>query len=368
MSRIRNRLISIGARSIGPVVLFGLVLAACQERFDLSTLPEEPPLTVDTSYVEISPPFPAFTGAEDLMIGRDQLLYVADTEGDRVVMMNRAGQVMSSRRILRPMSLAQDSRLDLLVGGRMVTARGDSISALFRLHLVSASPDSAHRLEVAPVDTLWTEAARPARRFPGIAVFGDNSYLVVRNGPDNSSLVDPDTRILLFSAQDAFITPVSDLATRPGGGITDIYFPTGIAAFPSLKDFVLVQSTVGVSYTALWMRYQQDSEFQGWLPRFDPARPEDRTVDFIKPNRFDLPQAVAIDPVRRDVFIADAVQDTIVKFNSRGAFKSESFGRVRTGGALRRPTGLAFYERVLYVLDGEAGLIFRYRLSTDVPH
>ena len=227
--------------------------------------------------------------------------------------------------------------------------------------------DSAHRLEVAPIDTVWSEPARPERRFPGITVFGDNTYLVVRVGPDNSSFVDPDARVLLFDANDRFLTPVPAFNTRAGTGITDINKPTGIASFPGVKDFILTQSSEGVAYGAIWMRYEQSADFDGWLPRFDPANPEQRFVDFIRPNRYELAVSVAIDPARRDVFVADAELDSVVKFNSRGTFKSESFGAVRSAGLMRRPTGLAFFERVLYVLDAERGEILRFRLTTDVP-
>jgi len=90
-------------------------------------------------------------------------------------------------------------------------------------------------------------------------------------------------------------------------------------------------------------------------------------VDFIRPNRYLSPVAVAIDRARRDVFVADASLDSVFKFTSRGTFKAESFGRIRSGGVMRRPAGLAFFEKVLYVLDGESGQILRYRLSSDVP-
>ncbi len=198
-------------------------------------------------------------------------------------------------------------------------------------------------------------------------MFGDNTYLAVRRGPDNSSVIDPDARILLFSAADVFITPVPAFATRTGSGITDINRPSAIAAFPGVKDFVLVQSSEGVSYGGLWMRYELSTEFDGWLPRFDPARAEDRSVDFIRPNRYLMPEAVAIDRSRRDVFIADAGLDSIFKFNSRGVLRGESFGRVRSGGRMLNPSGLAFYEKILYVLDRDQGAVLRFRLSTDVP-
>lgn len=343
------------------------IWAGCDTPYDLSALPQPEQGVIDTAYVQIYPPYGGYEGAEDILAGNDQLLYVAHTRANRLVMMNRAGQVLSERPMLRPRSVSQDMRLDLLVGGEIVTANGDTAGAVFRLHLVSTDPLLAHRLDRAPIDTIWRELARPQRRFPGITAFGDNSYLVVRNGPDNSSFIDPDGRVMVFSAGDQFITPLPAFTTRVGSGIGDIYIPTGIAAFPGVRDFVLVQSSEGVAYGGLWMRYERSADVDGWVTRFDPARSEDRGVDFIRPNQFRAPEAVTIDRSRRDVFIADAGLDSVFKFNSRGVFKSESFGFVRSGGDMRRPTGLAFIEKVLYVLDGERGQILRFRLSTDVP-
>lgn len=343
-------------------VLFLFALGpGCEEPPPLPPLVESPVL--DTSYVQIFPSFPGFRNPQDVMVGNDQLLYVADTDSNRVVMMNRAGQVLSTRRVLRPVSLAQDTRLDLLVGGEIVVDDTARTGAIFRLHLV----DAGHRLETARIETVWTELAFRARRFPGLTVFGDNTWLAVRNGPDNSSFVDPDARVLLFRADDEFVTPVPAFTSSAGGSITNINHPTGIAGFASSKDFVLVQSAEGVAYQAVWMRYESSAEFEGWLLKFDPARIEDRDVDFLQAGRFILPEGVAVDPARRDVFIADATLDSVVKFNARGRFKPESFGMVRTGGAMMRPTGLAYFEKILYVLDGAKGEVIRFRLSTDVP-
>jgi hypothetical protein len=348
-------------------ILLLALLAGCAERFDLSTLPQEGPATLDTSYVQVFPSFGGYEGAQDIQIGNDQLLYVADTRNNRLVMLNRAGIELSERAMLHPTSVAQDSRLDLLVGGELVAANGDTVGAIFRIHLTSASPDSAHRLGVARIDTVWKELAKAKRRFPGLTVFSDNVYLAVRTGPDNSSFVDPDARVLLFNSADQFRTPVPALNTRSGSGITDINFPTSIASFPGVRDFILAQSSVGVSYGAIWLTYQQTADFEGWLPRYDPARPEDRAIDFIRPNRYVRPEAVTIDRSRRDIFIADAALDSVFKFNSRGRFKDESFGITKTAGTMKLPTGLAFFEKILYVLDAEQGQVFRFRLTTDVP-
>jgi hypothetical protein len=343
------------------------VLASCEQPMDLNSLPQQPTSKRDTMYVSIDPPFGGFSGPEGILLGKDQLLYVADTRANRVVMLNRAGVELSERPMLHPVALSQDSRLDLLVGGEVVASNGDTVGALFRMHLVSASPDSAHRLDRARVDTIWREFAHPSRRFPGITVLNDNTYLAVRNGPDNSSFIDPDTRVLQFDAEDNFITPVPAFVTGTGTGIVNINHPTSIVAFTSNKNFILTQSSEGVAYGALWMAYQSNTDFVGWVPRFDPAKAEDRLSDFIRPNRYANARAVAIDAARGDVFIADAKLDSIFKFTSRGVLKSETFGLVRSGRQMLRPTGLAFFEKILYVLDGDRGVIFRYRLSIDVP-
>ncbi len=357
--------------STGVVLAICMVfVAGCEDR---PNLPEPNyASTLDTSYIQVYPPLGSFTNPQDVLIGNDQLLYVADTDGDRVVMMNRAGQLLSSRRILKPISLAQDTRLDLLVGGTIEVATGDTaapfrnVAAVFRIHLFEAQ----HVLDTAPIDTVWTESAHPDRRFPGITVLENNDYLVVRTGPDNSSFVDPDAAIMLFSNHDVFVTPIPAFSMSAGNSILNVNKPTAIASFPGLRDFVLTQSSEGVTYAAVWMVYELSSEFDGWKLKYDPGLVEDRNVDFIRPYRYIQPEAVTIDKARRDIFVADAQLDSVFKFNNRGKLKSESFGLTRSGGSMTRPTGLTFFEKVLYVLDapvGQPGRVLRFKLTTDFP-
>ena len=157
-------------------VLLVLLEIGCDSPMDIGTASQQPTSIIDTAYVAIDPPFGGFSQPEGMLLGRDQLLYVADTRANRIVMLNRAGGVLSIRTMLHPVSLSQDTRLDLLVGGELLAANGDTVGAIFRLHLVSASADSAHRLDKAPIDTVWRELAHPRRRIPGIAVLPDNSY------------------------------------------------------------------------------------------------------------------------------------------------------------------------------------------------
>ncbi len=349
------------------IVLFGILLGitdGCSRPYPYAPvvkLAQTKFRTGDTTYLEITPAFTGFNGPTALIIGNDNLMYVADSRNDRVVVMNLAGTFLGERTILQPTALAQDMRLDLLIGGVIAKSNGDSIGAIFRVHLVEAS----HQLAQAQMDTIWREDARPARRFVGIAAMPDNEFLLARTGPNNSSFIDPDTRIMRFAANNKYITPVTDFSTGTGTGITDINRLTGLGAFPNSHDIVVLQSQEGVAYGALWMVYKSGSDFEGWMPKFDPSDVTLASVDFVRPNRFVNPTGVAMDNRRLDIFIADPAQDSVFKFNSKGAFRPESFGLFSTNGQMVKPTGVAFFDKTLYVSDVEANCIFRFKLSSD---
>jgi hypothetical protein len=192
-----------------------------------------------------------------------------------------------------------------------------------------------------------------------------NFYFAARTGPDNSSSIDPDTRIMKFDTTDEYLTPITDLMTGIGTGINYINQLTGLSIYPSTKNFVVLQRNTGVAYGAVWMEYKPSGDFDGYLPKYDPANPRDASVDFIRPNRFIYPTGIAIDPKRLDIFIVDMAQDSIFKFNSRGVFKEASFGRYRTNNRMKSPMGAAFFDKTLFVADSTANCVFRFKLASD---
>jgi hypothetical protein len=313
----------------------------------------------DTAYLEIFPPFQlGFDGPTAVLFGNDMLFYVADTRNNRVVMMDVAGGYLGECHIDRPVSLAQDFRLDLLVGG-VVNRNGAETGAIFRVHLVAAE----HQIGSAVIDTAWKESAHPQRRFVGIAALPGNQYLAARTGPDNSSGIDPDTRVMVFSSTDEYLTPITDLATGTGSGINYINELTGIISLPGTRDFIVLQKNM--AYGALWMVYSSSSDFEGWKPKFDPANPKDAAVGLIQAGQLATPAGIALDSKRLDIFVTDVAQDSVFKFNSKGAFRNASFGKSLTNNRMKSPTGAAFFDKTLYVADSTANCIFRFRLSTD---
>lgn len=380
-------LYKISLHFIGLIIL--IAANGCQKKYDLSSLPSINDVVAvgDTSYIEKGSWSGLFTKPRAILYGQDQLFYVADTYGNRVTMLNQAGQILSSSKpILHPISLAQDNRLDLLVGAESIEANGDTIGIVLRIQIVkniNIAHPANHNLDLAKMEIIWKEPARPKRRFVGIAVMPNDEYLIARDGPDNSSVVDPDARILRFkytkldsviyvkdsvthviidsvTHTDRFITPLSDLQTGQGSSITSINHPTGIATFPKSYDFIVTQSSDGIQYSIIWMVFS--NEFQVWTPKYDPTVAAN--IDFIRPNRFTNARGVTIDQ-SKNIFIVDAEQDSVVKFNSLGRFKMESFGKKTPGINLNNPSSIAVAEKTVYVCDTDNNRIVLYRLSTD---
>jgi hypothetical protein len=313
----------------------------------------------DTDYVEIYPPYEiGLNGPTALLYGHDELFYIADTKNNRVIMMDAAGGYLGERTIGSPTALGQDYKLDLLVGGT-VAKNGSQIGAIFRIHLV----DALHDLATAKIDTVRLESAHPKRRFVGIAVLTGNTYLAARTGTENASSIDPDTRVMEFDTSDKYVTPITDLTTGTGTGIGYINQLTCITPVPSSWNFIVLQKLTGVAYGAIYMKYSSSSDFEGWTPVFNPST---SSTDIIKPNQFASPSGCAIDSKTFSIFITDAAKDSLFKFSSKdGSFKKESFGKFATNGRMITPTGIAFYDKTLYIADSTANCIFRFKLSTD---
>lgn len=381
-----------------------LLITGCEQRFDTSSLPSPSQVTNpgDTSYVEVYPPWGGFGSPIAVMIGNDQLIYVCDYENNEVVMLDQGGTVLSRRHVMHPISIAQNSKLDLYVGGEAISPNGiDTIGAIYRIYLArfdtnyiarydtviqfgdtiitpeirDTSYFANHHLDSAHARIVWGEQSHPARRFRGIAIMPDNSWLTARYGPNNTSFVDPDCRVLRFNANDTsdvFLTPVGDLITEPSGGtaITDIRYLTGIMIFPGSRNFLLTQKTDGVVYGAVQMTYTKNAIVEGWSPTYDPADPNTRGADIIRPYRFRNAVAAAYDKTRREIFILDTDLDSVMKFTNNGRFKTESFGRYITGSqgfpALNGPMGIAFSsDCTLYISDTGNKVIRRFKLSTQ---
>ncbi|MCX8009570.1 MAG: hypothetical protein N3A61_00310, partial [Ignavibacteria bacterium] len=182
-------------------------LFSCGEKLDLTEFSTGKVIQnpSDTTFVQLNPNWTGFNNPSDILVGREPFIYIADTDNDRIVMMNLAGVTLGTLKIpnfKKPVALAQDYRLNLYACGEFdttISGVNKTFGAVYKIDLVSAGHiiENAKAMRLIPISA--QQFQKENRRFTGVTVFYDNSYLITRVGPDNSSPIDPDNAILQYT-------------------------------------------------------------------------------------------------------------------------------------------------------------------------
>jgi hypothetical protein len=355
--------------------LTALLIGGCAEdRFDLGTLPTGGTTVIgETTYVQLNPSWTGFNQPQAVVIGNEPFAYVADTENDRIVMLDLSGRVIGvSPPVRKPIALAQDKRLQLLVCAQFDTllpgrTEPTTFGAVYRLDL----PAAAHVIGQAAPRRVFFEPSDSSRRYTGVATMYDNSYYITRTGPKNElARVDRDRAVLLFAKNDSLVTPVTQNFSPDGTGLLSIHQMTAIATLPTGRsvEYVFAQveapsSAIIPFYKVQWIRLVAEGQTTNYVSKFYPSA--DGEIDLLRINRFVRPSGLTLDP-SGNLFVADAALDSVFRFNSRGV-ERYSFGGNGSGEKqFNAPAGLSFFDRTLYVADKGNNRIVRFRLSTDL--
>lgn len=347
------------------------------------------------AYVPIQPVWDNITHPVDIIVGYDELIYVADDVTDEIIAMDQAGTELGRFGIPGLKAIAQDRTLDILAIGSFDTL-GATLPAIYRLELKDGG---GYGLANAFIERkilhpfyfkiTFSPGADDLVEFNSIGVRANNSYYLARSGPGNSQIFGPDDAIVIFNQNDEF---VSTIRVSTGGGIFNDYFrsPVGITtlAQPPQSPFVtsdgdfvftsLAQSTQlkvqyidvtetdnGTDYTVREMVTDDTSKADGFL--YTPARfgaPKDVTFTGDGTNY---------------IFVVDGEKDSLYQFTNTGlegvappAGSSSSknifvsFGGTGTGlTQFDNPSGVAYYRQIVYVADSDNGRVLRFRLTTD---
>ncbi len=352
------------------LILFvvSVISYSCIEKYDLTEIDlndDNVNIGGDTVFVLLNPVWDGFNKPQDVMVGREPFIYVADTENDRIVLLNLDGQILSQRSIKKPIALAQDYRLNLIVCAQFdttVNGNTQTFSAVYKLDLVSSN----HQLETAPIKRLLPKISdlnQPQREYTGAAAFFNNAYFVSRTGPNNSNLIDPDNSVLIFNqlrlpdgtTVDTLLGRVP-LIDPTGTGIMSANQISSLTSF-NTRSFDLVVTLVGEnSFKTQWLEFIISTEFTGYQIALPPLESH-----LMLPNFFDTPQGTTVDN-SGNIYVADAGKDSIYKFNPRGDLLT-GFGGP---DLFNKPHAVAFFNKTLYVADTENNRILRFILSTDL--
>lgn len=351
------------------IILLLPLLMSCADKFDINQFQSDnnnANIGGDTVYVQLSPTWVGFNKPQDIYVGREPFLYIADTDNDRIVMMNLAGQVLSTRSIKKPTSIAQDYKLNLIVCAEFDTLVGSetkTFSAVYKLNLVAAN----HQLENAPITKLLPRTVDlnfPLRKYSGVTAFYNNTFYVARQGPSNSSIFDPDNSILIFHPKsfygkgdgDTLVGRVANVDPVSSGLISANQISSIRSIGKKNLDFIATL-TGNNSFKAQWFHYQITAIDERYVSQFSLQD----GITFVIPNRFSQPEGTWVDN-DGNIFIADAGKDSVYKFSVFGE-ELQSFGGP---SIFKSPYAVAFFDRTLYVADTGNNRILRFILSTDL--
>ncbi len=358
-------------KNIVLVIFISLIFIGCGEKLDLTEFTQvgkQGTFSLDTAYVLINPPWTGFNNPEDIMIGREPFIYVADTDNDRVVVLNLAGQQIGVINVRRPVALAQDYRLNLFICAEFdttISGQSKSFGALYKIDLFSIQHNFNQARLIRLLPRTSQDFAKEQRRYTGITVFYDNSYLVTRVGPDNTSFIDPDNAILEFqqvknsdgSIRDTLIGRLPNFEAT-GTGLMSINFLSSITSFQRKNYEIVTTQTGNTNFKVQWLRYIITNDYVGYVSKFDP---DDPGVDFLRIGKFAKPEDVTTDN-NNNIYIIDSEKDSLFKFNQFGN-ELHSFGG---SNLFKNPKGVAYFDRTLYICDTGNNRILRFMLSTDL--
>ncbi|NWF88967.1 MAG: hypothetical protein HXY50_05835 [Ignavibacteriaceae bacterium] len=350
-------------------ILMLFVFISCTDKFDINQFQNSDAnanIGGDTVYVQLSPDWTGFNNPQDIYIGKEPFIYIADTDNDRIVMMNLAGQILDTRAIKKPVAITQDFKLNLIVCAEFDTLIGGvtkTFSAVYKFNLVKAS----HKISDAELVRLLPTDFTPInekRKYTGATTFYNNMFYIARQGPSNSSIFDPDNSILIFYPKsfygkgegDTLVGRVANIDPVSSGLISANQISSLSSINKKNMDFVATL-TGNNSFKAQWFHYQITAIDEKYVSQFSPQD----GIGFVLPNRFSKPEGSWVDN-SGNIYIADAEKDSIFKFNAFGE-ELQSFGGSRL---FNSPYAVAFFDKTLYVVDTGNNRILRFILSTDL--
>jgi len=334
------------------IIVFSVIsflFAACGDKFNAPKPDIDSGGTTsvdDTTYIQLRPEWNrdggyGFSNPQDILVGRETLVYVADTGNNRIAMLDLAGNVLGySARVDSPVAIAQDQQLRLLI----VTGR----NYLFRIDLY----EYGHNIEAATIDTIHHAVDRPGWHFNGVDAFTISEYdyyLVTCSGSSRN-----DNQILVFLEDGSLQGP---LPLTPGGtGLFAAADPAGITALrDGSVDFIYSQR--GENFYKVQII---TSDAFGWKPKLDPTS----GGDLFTVGKFSSPENIALDG-DGFIFVVDSEEHRVFKFAGTGK-EYESFGEEGSGEVqFKNPHGVAEFDGTVFVADTGNDRIVRFRLSTD---
>lgn len=367
-------------------------------RIDPNLIPQ------NVGFVPIQPIWEGFFAPTDVYVGYDEMVYVVDQEGVHVL--DQTGQEHRLIEIPGATKIVQDRRIHTYVTGtvdREIDGEMKTLSAIYRISNTAGGGTIIYH------DTLIHPFSDASRRntsfrnddlevkFTGVTVMHDNTIYVSRTGPRNevSSTSRPDNAVLLFDENGRDIGYARNLNPRTSslksclglsGIANEVGPPQKIFGMSETRDFLITQtSNFGPEpeFGVLYIRVIRDPELglvYSEAPSFTEFDYSKARRFLYEPYRFGRLEDIYVAPERRHIYVVDSEKDSLFQFTISGeegvippANSNESrniivsFGGTGDGPLqFDDPSGLCYFEEMIYVADKNNNRIMRFRLNTDI--
>lgn len=392
--------------SFSLLICFSLLLVGCNffgKKVDKSFI-DVPSYDKDqVAFVPLQPSFKGFISPVDVIVGWDELIYVADEGKQELICLDLAGNQLGKISIPGIKAVAQNRNLDLFVIGtvpRKINNVDYNLSAIYRIDPKSTiyglnnaifEDTIVHPFYFKPsVSAFNSNDANVS--FGGIGFTADNYFYVTRSGPNNlvSQLGGPDDALLVFDNDNNFVSPISVLTAV--GTVSDFFSkPLAVSTKAQPPQTFTVSTSGDFFYTSLASDRaikslgikRNDSELGTEYVLLAPLLDTSLSKRYLyQPDLFSEPSDVALSSDSRNwIFVVDSKKDSVFQFQlnnfSEGVIPPVgstskkniivSFGGKGTGASnFDNPKAVFYYDRILYVADKGNGRISRFKLTTDI--
>lgn len=356
----------------------------------------------NVGYVPVLPFFTGVNNPTDVFVGYDEMVYVTDDAGLRVL--DQTGKIVQTIPIPGASDVTQDRRLHTWVAGRVpiiINGQQRNLAAVYHLTGTATS-------QWQVIDTLIHPFCDGSRigglrgpddekvEFTGLACTHDNQLYVSRKGPapENPPAI-ADNNILIFSKDGQYKGYTDGLNTQ-GPSLRSVAGISGIAGFAAPPQRVFGISTnqdilltldhpdPSFEYRSLWIRRIEDPDL-GTLWQENAGLLSQDTAKasgfLYTPYKFKAPTDIFAAPDQNAyIFITDAGTDSLYQFTNRGyegvnppaGFQGgkqiiASFGGKGDGPfQFNDPSGVCYFRRMIFVADKNNHRICRYKLNADI--
>lgn len=388
----------------------------------------DPTLEQTDGYAALTPFWGDFNAPTDVFVGFDGFVYITDADGvhalDRADLAPRRTIELPGA-----VAVTQDRLLNLYVTARYDTVvtelsdeRGEqtwNLPAVYKIKNLNGAGEITHvDTLIHPFDdnsrnTTALEQFRLDRsrddndelvEFTGVGVLRNNNIYISRRGPRNNlNLIEaPDNTVLEFIPKQGNGQPTGKMdnsnqfqALSPGtpsltsainlSDITTFVNPPQRDVFPENRNFLMSQgaSNQNIAFRVLQVNVVETpsgTEFQPNQPFLE--RDTSRTDGFLyEEGKFENPVGLAVAGDETGyIFVIDKAKNRLFQFKPNGQEGIDpppaavdrsrnlivSFGSLGSGPRqFNSPSGVAYFDQIVYVADTGNNRIARYKLTTD---